>query len=160
MTVSITNIIQCQVMAVCGQRVFSTYQERWQFQVYGGQKSDQDAQLGETSHKHHNLWREVSEIQTSLHETDVGAAAEIYQHGEPTTATSLHSNSLMIQHEHSRMSVQRLPCISSFQNASSHQQFSMEFCFFLSLQWLVFKRFLCQNTEITTCLFRLITIPL
>jgi hypothetical protein len=72
------------------------------------------AELEETSHKHHNLLREVPEIQTSLHETDVGAAAEIYRHSEPTTATSLHSNSLTIQHEFSRMSVQRLPHVSLF----------------------------------------------
>jgi len=57
------------------------------------------ANLEETSHKHHNLLREVLQIQTSLHESHVGAAAEIYWHGEPTAATMLHSNSLMIQHK-------------------------------------------------------------
>jgi len=35
------------------------------------------AYLGETSHKHHNLLREVLQIQTSLHESHVGAAAQI-----------------------------------------------------------------------------------
>jgi len=58
------------------------------------------AYLGETSHKHHNLLTEVLQIQTSLHESYVGAAAEIYWHGEPRDATMLHSNSLMIQHKH------------------------------------------------------------
>jgi hypothetical protein len=54
------------------------------------------ALLGEMPCKHHNVLKEVLQIHKPLHETDVGAAAEISRHGETTTTTKLHSNSLVI----------------------------------------------------------------
>lgn len=154
------NIIKCQIMAACGERVFS-YEPR-KMAISSVWRSEERSRLHCWEKHHINIityWKKSYRSTHHCMKLIQVKQQKIYHHGEPTTAM-LHSNSLMIQHERSRMSVQRLPHVSSIQNASSHQQFSTEFCFFLTLKWLIFKKFLCQNIEITSCLFELITIPL